>query len=636
MPQQVCPAPLPGQWSCDAVRLATERVSRTEAEGMRADGLARPAGDRADFYGPAGGYSPGQLASAYGVNPAAATTQTVAIVDAYNDPSVVSDLDAFDSYYGLPAETASTFTVVDETGTVIDPATTSSPVNDVDWSGEITLDVETVRGICHACKILLVETNSSNDSDLALGVDEAVALGATIVSNSYGGPEFSGDPSASHYDHPGVAILASTGDDGWYGWDWFNQSMPTEEAPESPASYNTVVGVGGTSLFLNPSGTRASETVWNDDGPYDVWGFNFGLALGASGGGCSTVYPAWSWQEDVAGYASLGCGADERSSVDVAADADYFTGYDTYETTSWCPSGQQDGNGNDCPSSDPDWETIGGTSLASPLVAAMWALAGGPGGVTYPAMTLYGHFQTDPSQLYDVTTGGNGFCDGTSAVECNPPDGDNINTPSQMLDCMWGPTGNTVLTDRYQCNAEPGYDGVSGVGTPNGVASLEPISPTAAIQSPGAVAPGVSHAFSAAGSSAPFPGDSITQYKWNWGDGTTTTTASATTSHTYSSAGARTITLTVTDADSSANDNRTGEASIQVDVETATHTLSVTRSGAGSGTVTSSPAGVSCGATCSHAYGAGTSVTLTARASSGSTFAGWSGGGCSGTRACVV
>ncbi len=634
LPQRLCAVAVPGESSCLAIRLVTSKVSAATAAKLREAGLARPAAVSSVASGPAGGYSPGQLAAAYGVNPATATSQTVAIVDAFQDPSVTADLDAFDAQYGLPAETSTSFKAVSQTGGSVSGITT-----DVGWAGEITLDVEAVRGLCHACKILLVEANSSNNSDLGAAVDEAVSLGATIVSNSYGGTEFPSDPQASDYNHQGVAILASTGDDGWYGWDGFNLGIASNDAPQVPASYSTVVGVGGTTLDLNPDGTRASETVWNDNGPLDAEGYAFantyGITGGAAGSGCSSIYTAQTWQQDVSGYSTLGCGATFRNGVDIAADADYFTGFDTYETTSWCTG--TDGNGNTCPASNPGWETIGGTSLASPLVAAMWGLAGGPAGVKYPAMTLYGHFHTAPAQLYDVTVGGTGACDNTDPAPCANFFGvSNPNTQGAgLIDCQWGASGVSVLANKYQCNAEPGYDGVSGVGTPNGTAPFQPISPTAEIQGPGTLTVGVSHNFSASGSSAPFPGDSITQYKWDWGDGQTTTTTAATTSHAYASPGTKTVTLTVTDSDSPLNSGRTGSKSIQLTVQAATQTLTVATSGNGSGAVSSKPAGISCGATCSHTYITGTTVTLTATPASGSVFSGWSGA-CSGTGGCSV
>ena len=634
LPQRLCAAAAPGQASCLAIRLVTRQVSSATARELRADGLARPAAVSSVASGPAGGYSPGQLAAAYGVNPAAATSQTVAIVDAFQDPSVTADLNAFDAQYGLPTETSSSFKVVSQTGGSVSGITT-----DVGWAGETTLDVEAVRGLCHSCKILLVEADTSNNSDIGTAVDEAVSLGAKIVSNSYGSPEIPSDPQAGDYNHAGVAILASTGDDGWYDWDGFNLGASSDNAPLVPASYDTVVGVGGTTLDLNPNGSRASEMVWNDNGPIDAGGFAFantyGVTGGAAGSGCSAIYSAQVWQQDVSGYSTLGCGATLRNGVDIAADADYFTGFDTYETTAWCSG--TDGNGNTCPSSNPGWQTIGGTSLSSPLVAAMWGLAGGPAGVNYPAMTLYGHFHASPSQLYDVTVGGTGACDNVGPQSCSSFFG--VSNPNEfgfgLLDCQWGASGPAVLANKYQCNAEPGYDGVSGVGTPMGLTPFQPISPSAVIQNPGTVAVGVSHNFSASGSSAPFPGDSITQYKWNWGDGQTTTTAALATSHTYSSAGTKTVMLTVTDSDSALNGNRTGSKAIQVNVQAPTQTLTVATSGNGSGTVNSNPAGVNCGASCSHAYATGTMVTLTPALLSGSVFSGWSGD-CSGTGGCTV
>src|SRR5262249_39179826 len=184
-------------------------------------------------------------------------------------------------------------------------------------------------------------------------------------------------------------------------------------------------------------------------------------------------------------------------------------------------------------------------------------------------------------------------------------------------------------------HADAGSAGVSGVGTPVGLTPFQPISPTAVIQDPGTLTVGVSQNFSAAGSSAPFPGDSIIQYKWNWGDGQTTTTAAVTTSHTYSSVGTKTVTLTVTDSDSALNSGRTGSKSIQVTVQAPIYNLTVTTAGTGSGTVTSSPAGINCRPTCSHAYATGTSVTLSETPASGSVFSGWTGA-CSGTGGCTV
>src|SRR5581483_3938103 len=123
------------------------------------------------------------LATAYGLNNGASTNQTVAIVDAFADPSVKADLNTFDAHYGLPHETSTSFKVITQTGST----NLSGVTPDAGWAGEITLDVQTVRGLCHKCRILLVEANSSSDADLAAGVNQAVHQGAKIVSNSYGG-----------------------------------------------------------------------------------------------------------------------------------------------------------------------------------------------------------------------------------------------------------------------------------------------------------------------------------------------------------------------------------------------------------------------------------------------------------------
>lgn len=530
----MCAAATPGHRSCLGMRLVRERATGAEQGGVRA-GSARPA--LSD--GPAGGYTPAQLAKAYGVNvgAAAASTQTVAIVDAFDDPSVKPDLAAFDTFYGIAAETPSSFRVVNQAG-VAGPL----PAPDAGWAGEITLDVQAVRGLCRRCKILLVEADSSSNDDLAAAVDEAVTLGAKEVSNSYGGPETDGNTAMvrASYNHHGVAITASTGDDGWYGWDRFNEGVPSDEVPSAPASFNTVVGVGGTSLYLNPNATRAGEQVWNTNGPSDIWGSNFGAALGAAGSGCSTLFAPQRWQRFVAGYGTLGCGSSLRSGVDIAADADPFTGFDVFQTY---------------PNVTGSWETVGGTSLSSPLVAAMWALAGGPRGVTYPSLSLYGHFKGDTKRpTYDVSVGGTGLCDTSTITACSNAAGGNPNDlGAGLVDCAFPSAGAGVLANRAQCYAQTGYDGVSGVGTPAGVRVFTPDGPTAAIKPPGTVTHGAAKVFSAAGSRDPFPGGSITTYRWNWGDGHSTTTTGATASHTYASKGTHTITLTVTD-----NYGRTG------------------------------------------------------------------------------
>jgi hypothetical protein len=446
--KHLCRAPGKGHASCLAVKLVRKIVpndSTLQPAGVRPNTIQHP--------GPAGGYSPTDLAAMYGVNASAATTQTVAIVDAYNDPNVTSDLNAFDAQYGLPAETATSFKVVNQSGNA-----SPLPPNDAGWAGEITLDVQAVRGLCHKCKIILVEATSNSFANLSTGVNTAVTLGAKIVSNSYGGPEAGSGSLAAAYNHPNVAITASTGDDGMYDWDNFNEGGTSANMPQVPAAFNTVIAVSGTSLYQNPDGTRQSEQVWNENGPADIWGFNLGSALGAAGGGCSKLYTPRAWQSTAAGYKQLGC-AGKRSVTDIAAIADPYTGYDIYDTF------QSSG-----------WQTFGGTSLASPVIAALIGLAGGPHGVSYPAQTMYQHFAADAaSTLYDVSLGGTGLCgNAISPQSCYASAGNPNTLGAGIVDCAFNATGTTIKANRFSCQARPGYDGASGVGTPNGLGAFIP------------------------------------------------------------------------------------------------------------------------------------------------------------------
>ena len=241
---------------------------------------------KAGTIGPAGGLTPGDLATAYGLPTTGGHGQTVAIVDAYNDPNINADLQTFDSHYGLAAcsTTNGCLRVVNQTGGATPPANDTSG-----WSVEESLDVEAVHSVCQGCKIILVEANSDFDNDLAIAENKAVALGANEVTNSFGAPENGSTTSFQNaFNHPGVVITASAGDDGYYDYD----AMDSVNRPNIPAAYNTTVSVGGTSLYLGQTAARQSETVWNDNGARDYDQQLTGAALGASGGGCSTMFSA--------------------------------------------------------------------------------------------------------------------------------------------------------------------------------------------------------------------------------------------------------------------------------------------------------------------------------------------------------
>jgi hypothetical protein len=535
----VCKPPEPGHFSCFAMRRVEVKKGTPGAIPYKLAAGATPSiatTGRASTIGPSGGLTPFDLATAYGYNSAATVTgQTVAIVDAYNDPKINSDLQTFDTHYGLlPCSTSNgCLSVVNQKGG------SRLPPNDMSgWSGEETLDVETVHSVCQNCKILLLEASTSSIRNFDAAVNEAAKLGATEISNSYGAPE--GGSTATEkaaYDHPGIVITVSSGDDGYYNYD-----TGTANQPNAPASFNTVVAVGGTSLYLGQNATRQSESVWNDNGPKEIWEQILG-PLGAGGGGCSTLIPAQGWQTGLSVWPSTACGT-HRLVADIAVDADYVTGFDIYDSYV-C--------GSAC--LPPGWTTIGGTSLSSPMVAAMFGLAGGARGVAYPALTLYGHLGS-PS-LYDVTSGGNGYCEGEGAAGCGDP-----NRAGDVLDCDYPATGSKPSAGDRACDALLGYDGPSGVGTPNGLGAFAKTGPTATVGGPTSVTSGTTNSWTAT-TGDPFPGGSVTSYSWSWGDGsspTVTTTGSA--QHDYSTGGVSdTITLTVTD-----NYGQTGTATYPVGV----------------------------------------------------------------------
>ena len=292
------------------------------------------------------GYSPATLQAAYKLPKTGGTGQTVALVDAGDDPNAEADLAVYRATFGLPACTTANgcFSKVNQAGT-------ASPLPaDIGWDVEISLDLDMVSASCPSCHILLVEGDDNSYANLAASENTAVALGAKEVSNSYGGTEYNGMQAYyADYSHPGVAILASSGDSG-YG------------IPNFPAVASSVIAVGGTTLTKTTANSRGwTETAW----------------IGASSG-CSAWVDKPAWQTDP--------NCPGRMVADVAADADPETGPAVYDTD----------NG------EPGWLVVGGTSAASPFVAGVIALAGNP--ALFPnASYLYSH----ASKLYDVIGGSN-------------------------------------------------------------------------------------------------------------------------------------------------------------------------------------------------------------------------------------
>ena len=294
-----------------------------------------------------GSYGPADLESAYALagDPTGAG-ETVAIVDAYDNPNTANDLANYRSEYGLPActTTSGCFRKLNESG-----ATSPLPRGNSSWGQEIDLDIEMVSAICPSCNIVLIEANSANFSDLATAENTAANIvHANAISNSYGGSEYSTETTDQQsYDHPGSLITVSSGDSS-YG-------------VEFPAASQCVVAVGGTTLTQDNSARGWSETAWN-----------------GAGSGCSAYVAKPTWQTD--------SGCSDRTVADISAVADPNTGVAVYDTYG---------------SSGSSWYVFGGTSVASPIIASIGARAG----ATSPS-ALY----ANTASINDVTSGNNGSC----------------------------------------------------------------------------------------------------------------------------------------------------------------------------------------------------------------------------------
>jgi hypothetical protein len=390
--RQACDTPTrPGQMACNA--LVAKRAHTDAASGP-----------------PSGAFVPADLQSAYALTAASAANgkgQTVAIVDAFNDPHAAADLAVYRTQFGLPACTVASgcLKIVNQAGG------SALPRNDPTgggWALEISLDLDVVSAICPNCKILLVESNSDSIASLAKA-ERYAAAHAPVVSDSWGSDtEFLGEGAYnSAFNHPGVAIVAAARDSG-YG-------------PQFPASAQNVTAVGGTSLH-KASNTRGwTETAWS-----------------GTGSGCSSLQAAPGWLQ-----ATVPAACQNRTEVDVSAVADPFTPVAVFDTV------PQDGT-------VPNWIAPGGTSVSTPIVAGLYALAATaaapakyPVPHTYPASYPFAH----PGAFFDVVAGANGRCESSRT---------------------------------YLCQARAGYDGPTGLGTPDGIAGFAPASPTqVAVVNPG-------------------------------------------------------------------------------------------------------------------------------------------------------
>jgi subtilase family serine protease len=327
---------------------------------------------------PSTGLTPAGLRDAYKLNGLSANGRTVAIVDAYGYPNLERDLGVYRSQFGLSACTIANgcLRIIDQNGG------SSLPRFNAGWAGEQALDVDAVSAAAPDAKILVVQAKSASFADLGTAVVTASKQpGVVAISNSYGGGDAADSTYGTYYNHPGIAVTASTGDNGYQGGSY-------------PASSAYVTAVGGTSLVAASNTRGWSESVWS-----------------GAGSGCSTVNTALS------AAATFDTGCSKRAMADVSAAADPGKGgmaiyYPTSKTAS-------------------TWAQFGGTSESAPIIASVYALSGNTTG--YANALPYAH----TSSLFDVTTGSNGSCPTT----------------------QW-------------CNARTGWDGPTGLGTPNGAGAF--------------------------------------------------------------------------------------------------------------------------------------------------------------------
>ena len=315
------------------------------------------------------GFNAADIRAAYNLDGISSHGRTVAIIDAYGYSTLEADLAEFRDTNKLPPCTIKNgcLTIQDERGG------NDLPPDNSGWDLEQALDVDMVSAACPDCKIAVFQGKAPNLKSLGHAVNTAAKTkGVVAISNSYGGGN---GHNRAYYDHPGIAITASTGDSGFTGGLY-------------PAADTHVIAVGGTSVFKDGTKRGFHETAW-----------------AGAGSGCSRYNVQPPYQRKV----ETGCQTDATADVSGAADPGngglmiYFNGHFTQ---------------------------VGGTSESSPLIAAVYALSGRTTG--YPGKIPY----NNADELYDVTAGSNG--------SCGPP----------------------------ICDSGEGWDGPTGIGTPNGVAGF--------------------------------------------------------------------------------------------------------------------------------------------------------------------
>lgn len=366
--RHACPKPADGQMACLA-------IVDSNAAGQP---LSRAAAAAAGLHP----YMAADLQAAYKLpSLLLGERQTVAVVDAYDDPNAEADLAVYRTANNLPPCTTANgcFTEVNQKG---QPSPLPPSGAGTGWPIEESLDLDMVSAACPNCHIVMVEARNADQTgpNLEYANDAAVRLGANVISNSWGGNEYNGETADCNrfFNHPGVAITVASGDSGF--------------APDYPAACEGVTAVGGTTLYQDTSARGWGEIAWS-----------------GTGSGCSAYIPKPSWQHDRL------CG--KRTFADTAAVADPNTPVAFYDTYNGVPG----------------WVAVGGTSVAAPIVAGVYALAGNTAAIGAGASFVYAHH----TGLFDVTSGSDGTCGGS-----------------------------------YLCTAVKAYDGPTGWGTPDGIGAF--------------------------------------------------------------------------------------------------------------------------------------------------------------------
>ena len=332
------------------------------------------------------GYGPRDLIAAYNVNTKFAPSSTIAIVDAYDYPNAEADLATYRAQFHLPPCTVASgcFARVNDQGAAA-PLPAQTPPPGDDWNLEAALDLDMASAMCPSCKIVLVEGEDDISDSLFQAQNGAASLSPAVISNSWGAIEDGvfEDELEPLFDHPGIGIFAATGD---FGFDFFGFG------PMYPSTSAHVTAVGGTSLIPSTNGRGFFERAWN-----------------GAGSSCSLTIPRPAFQ------AGIDTSCDTRAASDVSAVADPATGVAVF-------------NAN-----DGGWVVVGGTSVASPLVASLYARYG-------LGSRALGYSYREARRFFDVHSGNNGDC---------------------SID------GSGRASDAPLCKSVVGWDGPTGIGSPN-------------------------------------------------------------------------------------------------------------------------------------------------------------------------